>query len=95
MNVFWFNVLSVEDISSIAKSPNIKEISIDGNPVFLSGDCVSFLVSYLPHLVKLNNMLITDQVILIGEFKCKIWLTFFCLTGSQSCNGVEKKQGKH
>ncbi|ERL86235.1 hypothetical protein D910_03645, partial [Dendroctonus ponderosae] len=53
---------SVEDISSIAKSPNIKEISIDGNPVFLSGDCVSFLVSYLSHLVKLNNMLITDQV---------------------------------
>lgn len=53
---------SVEDISSIAKSPNIKEISIDNNPVFLAGDCVSFLVSYLPYLVKLNAMQITEQV---------------------------------
>ncbi|KAF7265554.1 uncharacterized protein LOC143195787 [Rhynchophorus ferrugineus] len=53
---------SVEDISSIAKSPNIKDISIDNNPIFLTGDCVSFLVAYLPHLVKLNAMQITDQV---------------------------------
>ncbi|CAG9765800.1 unnamed protein product [Ceutorhynchus assimilis] len=53
---------SVEDISSIAKSPNVKEISIDNNPVFLAGDCVSFLVSYLPHLIKLNTMQITEQV---------------------------------
>ncbi|KAL1514064.1 hypothetical protein ABEB36_003387 [Hypothenemus hampei] len=52
----------VEDINSIAKAQNIREISVDGNPVFLSGDCVSFLVSYLPHLVKLNGMQITDQV---------------------------------
>ncbi|XP_066245936.1 leucine-rich repeat-containing protein 49 [Euwallacea similis] len=52
----------VDDISSIAKSPNIKEISIDGNAVFLSGDCISFLVSYLPYLHKLNAMQITDQV---------------------------------
>ncbi|XP_050295004.1 leucine-rich repeat-containing protein 49 isoform X2 [Anthonomus grandis grandis] len=53
---------SVDDISSIAKSPNIKEISIDGNPVFLAGDCVSFLVSYLPHLIRLNAMQVTEQV---------------------------------
>ncbi|KYB26722.1 leucine-rich repeat-containing protein 49 [Tribolium castaneum] len=53
---------SVEDISSLAKSSNLKEISIDNNPVFLGGDCVSFLVSYLPQLNKLNSMQITDQV---------------------------------
>lgn len=52
----------MEDISSIAKSPNIKEISIDNNPVFLNGECISFLVSYLPLLVKINTMQITDQV---------------------------------
>lgn len=46
----------------MAKSSNLKEISIDNNPVFLSGDCVSFLVSYLPQLNKLNSMQITDQV---------------------------------
>jgi leucine-rich repeat-containing protein 49 len=53
---------SVEDISSLAKSCNLKEISIDNNPVFLAGDCVSFLVSYLPQLNKLNTMQITEQV---------------------------------
>uniref|UniRef100_A0A6P7FUM5 Dynein axonemal assembly factor 1 homolog n=1 Tax=Diabrotica virgifera virgifera TaxID=50390 RepID=A0A6P7FUM5_DIAVI len=52
----------VEDISSLAKSSNIKEISIDNNPVLLGGDCISFLVSYLPLLNKLNSMQITEQV---------------------------------
>lgn len=49
-------------MSSLAKSINIKEISIDNNPVFLEGDCISFLVSYIPQLAKLNNMIITEQV---------------------------------
>nr|CAH7759362.1 unnamed protein product [Callosobruchus chinensis] len=53
---------SIEDVSSLARSPNIREISIDNNPVSLGGDCVSFLVSYLSHLVKLNSMQITEQV---------------------------------
>lgn len=58
LSVFY----SVEDICNIATSTNIKEITIDGNPVFLTGDCTSFLVSYLPHLAKLNGMQINDQV---------------------------------
>nr|CAI5867843.1 unnamed protein product [Callosobruchus analis] len=53
---------SIEDVSGLARSPNIREISIDNNPVSLGGDCVSFLVSYLSHLVKLNSMQITEQV---------------------------------
>ncbi|KAK9872354.1 hypothetical protein WA026_017812 [Henosepilachna vigintioctopunctata] len=52
----------VEDISSLAKSPKIKEICIENNPISLGGDCVSFLVSYLPQLVKLNSMQINEQV---------------------------------
>lgn len=52
----------IEDMSSLAKSTNIKEISIDNNPVLLRGDCMSFLVSYLPLLNKINSMQITDQV---------------------------------
>lgn len=53
---------SLEDITSVAKATNIKEISIDNNPLSLGGDCVSFLVSYLPHLAVLNSMQVTDQV---------------------------------
>lgn len=49
-------------MTSIAKSINLKEISIDNNPVSLGGDCISFLVSYLPHLITLNNMQVTEQV---------------------------------
>lgn len=49
-------------MSSIAKATSLREISIDNNPVSLGGDCVSFLVSYLPHLINLNHMQVTEQV---------------------------------
>ncbi|KAG5682402.1 hypothetical protein PVAND_011755 [Polypedilum vanderplanki] len=53
---------AIEDMSSIAKSINLKEITIENNPISLAGDCVSFLVSYLPLLVSLNQLQITEQV---------------------------------
>lgn len=49
-------------MSSIAKSINLKEITIENNPISLAGDCVSFLVSYLPFLNSLNQLQITEQV---------------------------------
>ena len=49
-------------MSSIAKSSNLKEVTIENNPISLVGDSVSFLVSYLPMLVSLNQLQITDQV---------------------------------
>lgn len=52
----------VEDMSSIARALNLKEVTIENNPVSLAGDCVSFLVSYLPHLISLSQMHITEQV---------------------------------
>lgn len=52
----------VEDMSCIAKAINLKEVTIENNPVSLGGDCVSFLVSYLPNLVLLSQMQVTDQV---------------------------------
>ncbi|KAF5270238.1 hypothetical protein FQA39_LY08452 [Lamprigera yunnana] len=53
---------AVKDMCSLAKATTIREIAIDNNPISLGGDCVSFLVSYLPHLTILNSMQITDQV---------------------------------
>lgn len=53
---------NIEDLSSIAKSINLKEITIENNPISLAGDCVSFLVSYLPLLNSLNQLQITEQV---------------------------------
>ncbi|XP_037948788.1 uncharacterized protein LOC119680166 [Teleopsis dalmanni] len=52
----------VEDMTSIAKAANLLEVTIENNPVSLAGDCVSFLVSYLPHLQSLSQMPITEQV---------------------------------
>jgi hypothetical protein len=52
---------NIEDMSSIAKSINLKEITIENNPISLAGDCVSFLVSYLPLLNSLNQLQITEQ----------------------------------
>lgn len=52
----------VEDMSAIAKAINLKEVTLESNPVSLGGDCVSFLVSYLPHLSLLSQMQVTEQV---------------------------------
>lgn len=52
----------VEDMSSIAKALTLKEVTIENNPVSLGGDCVSFLVSYLPNLALLSQMQVTEQV---------------------------------
>lgn len=52
----------VEDMSSIAKALTLREVTIENNPVSLGGDCVSFLVSYLPNLCLLSQMQVTEQV---------------------------------
>lgn len=49
-------------MSSVVKSSKIRELSIDNNPIFLEGDCTSFVISYLPFLSNLNSMQITEQV---------------------------------
>lgn len=41
---------------------SLKEITLDNNPISLGGDCISFLVSYLPNLLFLSQMQVTDQV---------------------------------
>lgn len=49
-------------MSSVAKAINLREVTVDNNPVSAGGECVSFLVSYLPQLLLLSNMQITEQV---------------------------------
>lgn len=53
---------TIEDMQTVAKSVNLKEITIENNPISLGGDCVSFLVSYLPSLISLNRLEITLEV---------------------------------
>lgn len=52
----------MEDVSSLAETTTLIEVSLDGNPVALGGDCTPFLVSYLPNLLTLTNMHVTEQV---------------------------------
>lgn len=62
---FWLchnDLQKIEDMASVAKAINLKEITVDNNPVSLGGDCVSFLVSYLPSLALLSQMHVTEQV---------------------------------
>lgn len=56
------DIQKVEDMNAIAKAINLKEITIENNPVSLAGDCCSFLVSYLPSLALLSQMHVTEQV---------------------------------
>lgn len=55
-------ILTIEDMSGVCEAVELREITVDGNPVALGNDCTSFLVSYLPHLQLLSHMQITDQV---------------------------------
>ncbi|XP_039307177.1 leucine-rich repeat-containing protein 49 isoform X2 [Solenopsis invicta] len=56
------DIHNIEDMSSLAKALQIKEITIDGNPVTLNTDYISFLVSYLPNLQLLSTMQISEQI---------------------------------
>ncbi|XP_078034953.1 uncharacterized protein LOC144468991 isoform X2 [Augochlora pura] len=56
------NIQKIEDIGSLAKALQLREITIDGNPITLNGDYVSFLVSYLSNLQFLSTMPITEQI---------------------------------
>ncbi|KOX77104.1 Leucine-rich repeat-containing protein 49 [Melipona quadrifasciata] len=56
------DISKIEDVGSLAKALHLREITIDGNPVTLNRDYVSFLVSYLPNLQFLSSMPITEQV---------------------------------
>ncbi|XP_033321177.1 uncharacterized protein LOC117217588 isoform X2 [Megalopta genalis] len=56
------NIQKIEDIGSLAKALQLREITIDGNPITLNGDYVSFLVSYLSNLQFLSTMPVTEQI---------------------------------
>ncbi|XP_011632432.1 leucine-rich repeat-containing protein 49 isoform X2 [Pogonomyrmex barbatus] len=56
------DIYKIEDMSSLAKALQIKEITIDGNPVTLNTDYISFFVSYLPNLQLLSTMQISEQI---------------------------------
>ncbi|XP_047369807.1 leucine-rich repeat-containing protein 49 isoform X2 [Vespa velutina] len=56
------DIYKIEDMGSVVKAFQIKEISIDGNPITLNSDYISFLVSYLPNLQILSSMQITEQI---------------------------------
>lgn len=55
-------ISSIDDMSGICKVHTLKEITIDGNPIFMSNDCVHLLVSYLPNLQILSHMQVTEPV---------------------------------
>lgn len=56
------DVQRVEDMAAVASAIQLREVTVENNPVSLAGDCVSFLVSYLPALQLLSQMPVTEQV---------------------------------
>jgi len=47
---------------SLVHLNKLQELAIDNNPVSAVDECVSFLVSHLPHLHALNRLQVTDQM---------------------------------
>ncbi|XP_055322296.1 uncharacterized protein LOC129578155 [Sitodiplosis mosellana] len=56
------DIEKVNHLSCLKKVQNLREITIENNPVSLAGDCISFLVSHLKRLTSFNQMQVTDQV---------------------------------
>ncbi|OXU30110.1 hypothetical protein TSAR_003786 [Trichomalopsis sarcophagae] len=56
------DIQKIEDMGSIAKALQIREITIDNNPVCSTAECLHFLVSYLPNLQVLSMMQVNEQI---------------------------------
>jgi len=53
---------SVEDLSGVRKSSQLKELSIDGNPVCENAECAAALVTSLERLKLLNGTDVTTDL---------------------------------
>lgn len=56
------DIEKVNHLSCLKKAINLREITIENNPVSLAGDCISFLVSHLKRLSSFNQMQVGEQV---------------------------------
>ncbi|XP_071441990.1 leucine-rich repeat-containing protein 49 [Hetaerina americana] len=56
------DITSISDMHEVATALHLQELTIDGNPVSLIGDCVYFLVAYLGNLKLLNQMEISEDM---------------------------------
>lgn len=56
------DIEKLNHLSCLKKVLNLREITIENNPVSLAGDCISFIVSHLKRLTSFNQMQVTDQV---------------------------------
>lgn len=56
------DIEKVTHLACLKKAINLREITIENNPVSLAGDCISFLVSHLKRLTSFNQMQVTEQV---------------------------------
>jgi hypothetical protein len=52
----------VEELSGVRKAGQLKELSIDGNPVSENAQCTAALLSSLPHLKLLNGTNVTSDL---------------------------------
>ncbi|EEB15486.1 conserved hypothetical protein [Pediculus humanus corporis] len=52
----------IEDLNGVCKALSLKEVTIDGNPISSSNDCVHFLVSHLSNLKIISHIQVTEQV---------------------------------
>lgn len=56
------DIEKVTHLACLKKAMNLREITIENNPVSLAGDCISYLVSHLKRLTSFNQMQVTEQV---------------------------------
>lgn len=60
---------SIEELSGIKKLRQLKELSLDGNPVISSEDCILYIISYIPSVQVFGQTKITDDIKKVA----KVW----------------------
>lgn len=68
-SLIFFLFFRIDDLSGIKKLRQLKELTLDGNPVLSSEDCILFVISYIPTVQIFGQSKITEDIRKVS----KIW----------------------
>ncbi|XP_065216977.1 leucine-rich repeat-containing protein 49 [Planococcus citri] len=63
------DVSSIDELGGLRKLRQLKELSLDGNPVISSEDCILYIISYIPSVLIFGQTKITDDIKKVA----KVW----------------------
>lgn len=87
----FFLFFRIDDLSGIKKLRQLKELTLDGNPVLSSEDCILFVISYIPSVQIFGQSKITEDIRKVS----KIWRLRREFNEKPSVSFESDKQERH